>query len=129
MSPADRLAARTLALIDVPSESRDEGALAAHVQDVLDDVGARDAGDTCVLAGTTTRGDRPLVLLAGHLDTVAAPDNRPRRPDCQAVRGLGAADMKGSVAVMVELALRPPARRTVDLGIVLFGREELPVAE
>jgi succinyl-diaminopimelate desuccinylase len=30
---------------------------------------------------------------------------------------------------MLELALRPPAGTTVDFGLVLFGREELPVAE
>src|SRR3954470_18797284 len=124
MSLPDRLAARALELIDVPSESRNEDDLAALVRDVLRDVGARDAGDTCVLAGTTARGDRPLVLLAGHLDTVPAQDNRPGRRDDDAVHGLGAADMKGSVAVMLELALRPPAERTVDLGVVLFGREE-----
>jgi succinyl-diaminopimelate desuccinylase len=128
MSPADRLAARTLELIDVPSESRDEAALAAHVLDVLGAVGARDAGDTCVLAGTTTRGDRPLVLLAGHLDTVPAQDNRPGRRDGDAVHGLGAADMKGAVAVMIELALGDlGARANVDVGYVFFGREELPV--
>ena len=53
--------------------------LAALVRDVLRDAGARDAGDTCVLAGAAERGDRPLVLLAGHLDTVPAQDNRPGR--------------------------------------------------
>jgi succinyl-diaminopimelate desuccinylase len=128
MSPADRLAARTLELIDVPSESRDEAALAAHVLDVLGAVGARDAGDTCVLAGTTTRGERPLVLLAGHLDTVPVQDNRPGRRDGDAVHGLGAADMKGAVAVMIELALGDlGARANVDVGYVFFGREELPV--
>jgi succinyl-diaminopimelate desuccinylase len=128
---AERLAARTLELVDAPSESRHEDALAAHVLGVLRDggVAARDAGDTCVLAGTTSRGERPLVLLAGHLDTVPAQDNRPGRRDGEVVHGLGAADMKGSVAVMLELALRPPAGATVDFGLVLFGREELPVAE
>src|SRR3954451_20158091 len=128
MSPAARLAARTLELIDVPSESRDEAALAAHVLDVLRDAGARDAGDTCVLAGATERGERPLVLLAGHLDTVPAQDNRPGRRADGVVHGLGAADMKGAVAVMVELALAGVAG-AVDLGYVFFGREELPVSE
>ena len=49
---AERLAARTLELIDIPSESRDEAALAAHVAGVLRDGGAevRDLGDSCVLA-------------------------------------------------------------------------------
>ena len=52
---AARLAARTLELIDVPSESRNEDALAAHVLGVLLDAGvaARDAGDTGVVAGVT----------------------------------------------------------------------------
>src|SRR4051794_27563677 len=128
MSLPDRLAARALELIDVPSESRNESDLATLVLDVLRDTGARDAGDTCVLAGTTERGDRPLVLLAGHLDTVPAQDNRPGRREGDAVHGLGAADMKGAVAVMVELALAG-VEATIDLGYVFFGREELAVSE
>ena len=38
---AERLAARTLELVDIPSESRDEAALAAHVLRVLGDGGGR----------------------------------------------------------------------------------------
>jgi succinyl-diaminopimelate desuccinylase len=131
VSLADRLAARTLELVDAPSESRDEARLAARVLGVLREGGAqaRDAGDTCVLAGATARGDRPLVLLAGHVDTVPAQGNRPGRRDAAAVHGLGAADMKGAVAVMIEMALAPDPGRTVDLGMVFFGREELPFAE
>lgn len=130
MSLADRLAARALELIDIASESRGERALAEHVLRVLRDGGveARDAGDTCVLAGATARAERPLVLLAGHLDTVPAQGNRPGRIDGSAVHGLGAADMKGAVAVMVELLLAAP-RAQIDLGVVLFGREELPLSE
>jgi len=127
---AERLAARTLELVDAPSESRDEAALAAHVLAVLDAGGApaRDAGDSCVLAGSTARGDRPLVLLAGHLDTVPAQGNRPGRRDAAAVHGLGAADMKGGVAVMVELALAALDAR-FDVGFAFFPREELPFVD
>jgi succinyl-diaminopimelate desuccinylase len=130
VSLAERLAARTLELVDHPSESRDEAALAAHVLSVLraGGVDARDAGDTCVLAGAIARRERPLVLLAGHFDTVPAQGNRPGWRDADAVHGLGAADMKGALAVMVELALAQPAA-DVDLGYVFFGREELPVTE
>jgi succinyl-diaminopimelate desuccinylase len=120
------LAARTLELIDVPSESRDEAELAAHILDVVP--GARDAGDDCVLAGVTERGDKPLVLLAGHLDTVPVQGNRPGRHADGVVHGLGAADMKGAVAVMVELA-RAGVGGPVDVGYVFFGREELPFAD
>jgi succinyl-diaminopimelate desuccinylase len=130
---AERLAARVLELVDIPSESRDEARVAAHALGVLRDGGidARDAGDSCVLAGATARGERPLVLLAGHLDTVPAQVNRPGRRDAEAVHGLGAADMKGAVAVMLELALARVGGDgfTVDLGYVLFGREELPFGD
>jgi succinyl-diaminopimelate desuccinylase len=121
------LAARTLELVDFASESRDEAALAAHVLGLLP--GARDAGDTCVLAGVTERGDRPLVLVAGHLDTVPAQDNRPGSRDADAVHGLGASDMKAGIAVMIETALAGAGGRSIDLGFVFFGREERPVAE
>jgi succinyl-diaminopimelate desuccinylase len=121
------LAARTLELIDIASESREERALAAHVLALLP--GARDAGDDCVLAGVTGRGERPLVLLAGHLDTIPAQDNRPGRRDADAVHGLGASDMKAGLAVMIELALADADARTVDLGFVFFPREELPADE
>jgi succinyl-diaminopimelate desuccinylase len=130
VSLADRLASRALELVDIPSESRDEATLAAHVLRVLRDGGVDvlDAGDSCILAGATARGDRPLVLLAGHLDTVPAQGNRPGRRDADAVRGLGAADMKGALAVMLELALARPAT-SLDLGYILFPREELPFGE
>ena len=117
----ERLAARTLELVDIPSESRDEAAIAAHVSGVLRGAGApvRDLGDTCVLAGEGA----PL-LLAGHLDTVPAQGNRPGRRDGERVHGLGASDMKGAVAVMIELAL---AGARFDC--LFFGREELPMGE
>jgi succinyl-diaminopimelate desuccinylase len=127
---ADRLGSRVLEIVNVPSESRSEAALAAHVLDALAPAGARDAGDTCVLAGVTEkRGDRPLVLLAGHLDTVPAQGNLPGRLEDGVVHGLGAADMKAALGVMVELALTPPDSATVDLGFVFFGREELPFGD
>jgi succinyl-diaminopimelate desuccinylase len=117
-----RLAARTLELIDIPSESRDEARLAAHVAGVLaaGGVPVRDLGDTCVLAGAPA----PRVLLAGHLDTVPAQGNRPGRLDGERVQGLGASDMKGALAVMIELALSGAA-----FGYLFFGREELPHVE
>src|SRR5215216_6673400 len=117
----ERLAARTLELVDIPSESRGEGALAAHVIEVLRAGGAtvRDLGDTCVLAGPGAP-----VLLAGHLDTVPAQGNRPGRRDAERVHGLGASDMKGAVAVMIELV-----RDGVPFGALFFGREELPLTD
>jgi succinyl-diaminopimelate desuccinylase len=120
----DRLAARTLELVDIPSESRDEARLAAHVAGVLREGGLEvlDLGDGCVLARPA--GTRPPVLLAGHLDTVPAQGNRPGRRDGDRVHGLGASDMKGALAVMIELGLAG-----VPHGLLVFGREELPAAD
>jgi len=109
----DRLAARTLELIDIPSESRDEARLATHIASLLD---ATDLGDTCLIV----RRGAP-VLLAGHLDTVPAQDNLPGRRDDERVHGLGASDMKGALAVMIELA-----RAGAPFDCLFFGREELP---
>jgi succinyl-diaminopimelate desuccinylase len=114
----ERLAQRTLELIDIPSESRDEAALARHVLDLLP--GARDLGDCCVLAGPADA----RILLAGHLDTVPAQDNRPGRVDGDRVHGLGASDMKGALAVMIELVLAG-----APFQALFFPREELPVQE
>jgi succinyl-diaminopimelate desuccinylase len=120
----ERLAARTLELVDIPSESREEAAIAAHVAGVLrtGGVDVADLGDGCVLARPP--GRRPPVLLAGHFDTVPAQGNRPGRRDPQRVHGLGASDMKGALAVMVELALAG-----APFACLFFGREELPGAD
>jgi len=68
-------------------------------------------------------GEGPIVL-AGHLDTIPAQDNLPGRIADGAVHGVGASDMKGGVAVMVELARAgAPAR------YLFFTREEIPVSE
>ena len=122
---ADRLAARTLELVDIPSESHDEAALGAHVTEVLraGGVAVRDAGDGCVVAGAAVDG-AARILLAGHLDTVPAQGNRPGRREDDVVHGLGAADMKGGLAVMIELALAG-----APFGFVFFPREELPFGD
>lgn len=130
---AERLAERTLELIDIPSQSRDESALASHVSAALErgGVAVREAGDSCLLAGATERSGRPLVLLAGHFDTVPAQGNIPGRRDAGAVLGLGASDMKGALAVMIELAIERASEPAgdFDAGFVFFPREELPFTE
>ncbi len=133
---AVRLAERTLELVNVASQSGAERDITEHVLRVLREGGvpAHDAGDTCVLAGASRRAARPLVLLAGHLDTVPAQDNLPGLRTEEGIVGLGTSDMKGGVAVMLELALARAAgplgaERAFDVGYVLFGREELPSSE
>jgi succinyl-diaminopimelate desuccinylase len=122
------VARRTLELVNIPSVSRDEAAIAEHVASVMPWEPAWRDGET-LWYETPSRG-RPLVVLAGHLDTVPAQGNVPGRIEDGVVHGLGASDMKGGVAVMIELARSLDSLDTAfDLGFVFFPREELPQVE
>ena len=117
----ERLARRTLELIDIPSVSRGEATIAAHVAEAMPLEPTWRDGETLWF------GDAPRVVLAGHLDTVPPQGNLPGRLEDGTVWGLGASDMKGGLAVMVELA-RDLAGRG-DIGFLFFPREELPAPE
>ncbi len=96
-----------------PSVERVKDSLVVRVD------GARDPG-------------RPLVALCGHLDTVPVheEDRHPPRREGARLVAPGASDMKGGLAVMMELAERlPRARRFCDLVLVLYAREEGPYLE
>jgi succinyl-diaminopimelate desuccinylase len=78
------------------------------------------------------RGTRPLIALCGHLDTVPVheEDRGPPRREAGRLVAPGASDMKGGVALMMELAERlPRAARFCDLVLVLYAREEGPYLE
>lgn len=127
---ADRLAARTLELVNIPSESRNEAEIAAHVRSLVPDSFAPEyeAEDAFVWALPRREG-RQLVVLAGHYDTVPAQGNVPGSIVDGAVAGLGASDMKGGLAVMLELARaldEEDVEPEVDLALLAFGKEELP---
>jgi succinyl-diaminopimelate desuccinylase len=124
------LAARTLELVDIPSVSRDEAAIHAHVASLvpLPEV-YRSEG---ALLSAPPRTGKPVVLFAGHHDTVPSQGNMPGRIEDGWVVGLGASDMKGGVAVMIELARWLAAERpalSFDPAFLFFAREELPVSE
>jgi succinyl-diaminopimelate desuccinylase len=126
----ERLAQRTLALVNIPSESRAEAEIAEYVAAEMPWEPAWREGET--LWYEAGGGERPLVVLAGHLDTVPAQGNLPGRIEDGRVVGLGASDMKAGVAVMMELArwwAERDAAGDVDLGFVYFPREEIAVEE
>jgi succinyl-diaminopimelate desuccinylase len=121
------LAETALGLVNIPSESRSEAALYDYVagEVPLERVFAN--GETLVYA---RRSGKPLVLLAGHLDTVPAQDNLPGRLEDGWISGLGASDMKGGLAVMIELARWAGAQELAyDLALLFFPREELGPSE
>ncbi len=128
-----RLLARTLALVDVPSAGEDEAGILAFLREILPGAPFRVADDrdaVLFLAPQRHADGRPFVIVAGHVDTVPPNGNVPGRLDAGAVVGRGAADMKGALAVMVELAsvlAGRPDDAEVDVGFLFFGREELPI--
>jgi succinyl-diaminopimelate desuccinylase len=117
--PIPDLAARTLQLVDLPSESREEAELVALVRELVPLEPLYDDGEVLLYGDA----DAPVVL-AGHLDTIPAQGNIPGRIADGVVHGLGASDMKGGVAVMIELARAGAPGR-----YLFFNREEVPVSE
>jgi len=125
----ERLARRTLELVDIPSQSCHEAEIREHLLTLLPE-GLRPESETdeAFLFLPDLRPDVPLVVLAGHYDTVPGQENLPGRIEDGAVHGLGASDMKGGLAVAIELVrdLADTKPGALDVGLVLFGREELP---
>ena len=125
--PAD-LALRTLELVNVPSETWHESELAGLVETLVP-LPLRYREDYTLLFHPD-RTARPLVVLAGHLDTVPANGNLPGRLLDGRVVGLGASDMKGGLAVMIELARWIEAERpslAADVAFLFFPREEISI--
>ncbi len=119
----------TAALVDIPSESRDEARIADEVQSALR---AQTSGfeiirnGNAVLARTSLR--RPSrVLLAGHLDTVPAAGNLPSRRENDVLHGCGTADMKSGDAVFLHLAATV-AEPVHDLTLMFYDCEEIDSA-
>ncbi len=121
--------ALTAALVDIPSESRDESRIADEVEDALRE---QAPGFEIVRSGNavlarTRRGRPSRVLLAGHLDTVPAAGNLPSRRDGANLYGCGTSDMKSGDAVFLHLAatVAEPAH---DLTLVFYDCEEIEAA-
>ncbi|MGZ8176497.1 succinyl-diaminopimelate desuccinylase [Williamsia sp. SKLECPSW1] len=120
----------TAALVDVPSVSGDEAALADAVEAALR---AQTTGYEILRHGNrvlarTDRGLPGRVILAGHLDTVPIADNVPHRRttegDDTVLHGCGTVDMKSGDAVFLHLAatVADPAH---DLTLVFYDLEEV----
>lgn len=116
------LAAR---LVDVPSPSFEEAALVELLETELRGapwLTVDRVGDN--LVARTTLGRPTRLVVAGHTDTVPPDGNERARLDGDVLWGVGATDMKGGLAVMLELA-RTVAEPSVDVTWVFYAREEV----
>lgn len=113
------------ALVDIPSVSGSEAAIADAVQDALTRQKHLEVvrnGDA-VLARTNL-GRPSRVILAGHLDTVPVNDNLPVRREGDVLHGLGTVDMKGGDAVFLHLAATV-VEPDYDLTFIFYDCEEV----
>jgi succinyl-diaminopimelate desuccinylase len=123
---------RTAELVAVPSVSLDERRLADQVEVELrqiDGLQVERVDDNVV---ARTQLGRPMrLVLAGHLDTVPANGNATPTIDGDVLWGLGSADMKGGLAVMLEVARTldgAGAAPAVDLTWIFYTGEEIAAA-
>ena len=116
-------------LVDIPSESRGEGAIADAIEAAL--AGAAHLTverDGNTLVARTHLGHPDRVLICGHIDTVPEADNLPHHIETvdgeERLVGLGSCDMKGGVAVALALAVavEEPTR---DITYVFYEAEEI----
>jgi succinyl-diaminopimelate desuccinylase len=113
-----------LALVAIESISGNEARLSGVIEAALRKNSLLEIeriGDNVVARTTGHHATR--LLVAGHLDTVPGDPEAARIVGDRLV-GLGACDMKGSLAVMVELALEETPR-SVEVTWVFYAREEV----
>ena len=119
----------TATLVSIPSVSREESSLADYVAGELSRhswLEVTRVGDNVI--ARTALGRRERLLVAGHLDTVPPAGNETAKVDGDLVWGVGACDMKGGVAVILDLAA-DCADPAVDVTWCLYAREEIARAE
>jgi succinyl-diaminopimelate desuccinylase len=119
------LLAATVDLMAMPSVSGEETAIADAVHKALGAcpwLEVERIGDNVV--ARTNLGREHRLVLAGHLDTVPPGENARPKVDGDTVWGVGASDMKGGLAVMLDLATTVPAP-IVDATWCFYAREEI----
>ncbi len=115
----------TAALVDIPSVSHDERAVTDYLEGLLAPVPWLEVtrvGENLVARTSLGRGRR--LVLAGHTDTVPPNGNDRARIEGDVLWGIGSADMKSGVAVLLELA-RTVSEPAVDTTYVFYECEEI----
>ncbi len=130
---AETLAGRALELCRIPSPIGQERAIADHVEAWALRHYPREQvfreSDSLVIGKLSDA--LPTLLLLGHLDTVPGHwVHREPRIESGRLYGLGSSDMKGGLAVMMQLAQQlSPRARAFNLVLVFYEREEGPYLE
>ncbi|MFC5908471.1 succinyl-diaminopimelate desuccinylase [Streptacidiphilus monticola] len=115
----------TADLVDIPSVSGDEGAIADAVEAALRQLPHLTVErDGHAVVARTHLGRRERVVLAGHLDTVPIADNVPSRVEGDFIYGCGTSDMKSGVAVQLRIAATVPEPNR-DITFVFYDCEEV----
>ena len=113
-------------LVDIPSVTREEEAIANGVQEMLLDYPSYQVRRWRHGLVATPVAVEAKFLLVGHLDTVPPSPQQTRRREDGRIYGCGTSDMKAGVAVMLEV-LR--ARPEAPVAYLFYDREEGPLAE
>lgn len=116
-------------IVDIESVSGNERELADAIEAALVPLGHLDVlrdGDT--LIARTNLGRAQRAVIAGHLDTVPTAGNLPSRLAGGVLHGRGTVDMKGGVAVMLQVAALADAPSR-DLTWIFYDHEEVAATD
>lgn len=120
----------TKALVDIPSPSHHEEAIADAIEQALKPLEAAGVelarfGNT--VCARTNRGLASRIVLAGHVDTVPIADNVPHHMEGNIMFGCGTVDMKSGLAVYLHTFAQLAAADNLqhDLTLIAYEGEEV----
>ncbi|AHI20373.1 succinyl-diaminopimelate desuccinylase [Corynebacterium casei] len=120
----------TKALVDIPSPSHHEEAIADAIEQALKPLEAAGVelarfGNT--VCARTNRGLASRIVLAGHVDTVPIADNVPHHMEGNIMFGCGTVDMKSGLAVYLHTFAQLAAAENLqhDLTLIAYEGEEV----
>lgn len=133
MPDTSALVQTLLALLAIPSETGKEENICSHVEKECDSLSSLEKiriGNN-LLYFAPAINTKSTILLFGHLDTVSDQQDRPPFQQGDKIYGCGASDMKGGLAIMLEIAKALDKKKSApyNLGFIFYDREEGPYEE
>ncbi len=115
-----------LTLLSMHSPTGKEAVISAHIEQTLAGATSLDSirqGQSLIYCGPIKKG-KPTLALYGHLDSIEAPVVEPTFDESK-IYGLGASDMKGGLAIMIQLLKDfDPHNAAYNLQCVFYDKEE-----